>query len=65
MVTNDRYAVVAFIDEQATREMVTFELAAPLMAGHRYHMTFTFTSVLNDQLRGFYRSSYVENGVRK
>ncbi len=56
---------MAFIDEQQTLEMVTFVLGGYLKPGHRYRMSFTFTALLNDRLRGFYRSSYVENGVRK
>lgn len=45
--------------------MVTFRIGASLQAGHQYKIAFTFTSILNDYLQGFYRSSYVENGVTK
>ena len=54
-----------FYDEQSTREIVTIRTAGRLMAGKRYKISIDFVSNLNDELRGFYRSSYMENGVRK
>ncbi|EFX67144.1 hypothetical protein DAPPUDRAFT_203795 [Daphnia pulex] len=62
---NNPLAMVDFIDEQSTREIVTIRTAEKLMAGKRYKISMDFVSILNDELRGFYRSSYMENGVRK
>lgn len=64
--------------------MVTIQTGTTLTAGNKYQITIDFISVLNDELRGFYRynnrlinilniilyyifyrSSYMENGVRK
>ena len=47
-------------------EIVTIRLdSAPVVAGSQYLISMKFTAYLNDELRGFYRSSYVENGVTK
>ena len=54
-----------YFDEQKTREMITIRTIQPLVAGKQYKVSILFTSVLNDLLKGFYRSSYLENGVRK
>lgn len=45
--------------------MITFRTEESLQSGHKYKIAFKFTSILNDKLIGFYRSSYVENGVTK
>lgn len=58
-------AVSNFVDEQTTREIVTIQTASTLTAGKRYKISMDFISILNDELRGFYRSSYMENGVKK
>ncbi|KAI9561562.1 hypothetical protein GHT06_012521 [Daphnia sinensis] len=65
LTTNSPLAIVDFVDEQVTREIVTIKTATPLTAGNRYKISMDFTSILNDELRGFYRSSYMENGVKK
>jgi len=50
-------------------EFLIIELAlknkAKLRKGYNYTLSMTFTGRLNDELRGFYRSSYVEDGVEK
>lgn len=58
-------AVVGYIDEQITREIITIQTAAELLPGERFVISIKFTAVLNDQLHGFYRSSYLEDGNRK
>ena len=63
--SNSPVAVVNFNDEQATREIVTIQTAVELVAGQKYKISMNFLSTLNGELRGFYRSSYVEDGVRK
>lgn len=65
LATNSPLAITNFVDEQTTREIVTIKTAAQLTAGNRYKISMDFTSILNDEMRGFYRSSYMENGVRK
>lgn len=62
--TNSRLGV-KFYDEQLTREIITFEVTPPLVAGRQYKIVMYYEAILNDALRGFYRSSYVENGVTK
>ena len=63
--SNSPVAVVNFVDEQVTREIVTIQTAVELVAGQQYKISMSFLSTLNNELRGFYRSSYVEDGVKK
>lgn len=65
METNSPIALVRLIDEQKTREIITIQTAGKLIQGKHYKLSMDFVSILNDELRGFYRSSYVENGVTK
>ena len=62
---NSSVEVVNFVDEQATREIVTIQTAIELVVGQQYKISMSFVSTLNSDLRGFYRSSYMEDGVRK
>ena len=65
MGTNNIMEVDEFIDNQFNREMIEIRTKTALVEGNRYKISMDFTSYLNDKLRGFYRSSYMENGVRK
>ena len=65
MDINSSVEVVNFVDEQATREIVTIQTAIELVVGQQYKISMSFVSTLNSDLRGFYRSSYMEDGVRK
>lgn len=57
--TDTPVAIEGVIDEQYTREMITFQTASPgLQAGNEYKITMSFNSSINDELRGFYKSSY-------
>ncbi len=56
------------VDE--VHQMVIINIGTPhygtqLIAGSKYRITMNFISYLTDNLVGFYRSSYIENGVRK
>lgn len=57
--------MTGFIDEQNTREMITIQTEVQLEQGKKYKISMKFTSILNDQKSGFYRSSYQEGGVTK
>ncbi|XP_035520141.1 aminopeptidase Ey-like [Morone saxatilis] len=50
--------------QQVTQYLV-LQLDGKLMKGHRYHLYTEFTGELADDLGGFYRSEYMENGVKK
>jgi aminopeptidase N len=63
--TGNPITVANFIDEQSTREIITIQVSRSLTAGKPYKITMKFISILNALLAGFYRSSYVENGVTK
>ncbi|CAG9134640.1 unnamed protein product [Plutella xylostella] len=51
--------------EDAPRQFHTISLNETLKKGQRYVMNVTYTGILNDDLHGFYRSSYVEKNVTR
>ena len=65
MDTNSPMALREFTNEQSTRGMITITTADQLLPNMKYKITINYTSVLNNLSRGFYRSSYEENGVTK
>ncbi|XP_044048314.1 aminopeptidase N-like isoform X2 [Siniperca chuatsi] len=50
---------------QNVTQYLVLQLDGKLMKGHRYHLNTKFTGELADDLGGFYRSEYMENGVKK
>ncbi|XP_032798708.2 aminopeptidase N [Daphnia magna] len=62
---NIKWDVEKFYDEQNPREIITINLKKPLVVGSTYKISMKFISYLNEDLRGFYRSTYVENNVTK
>lgn len=57
--------VTKLIDDQATREIITIQTANQLEEGKSYKISMRFISLINDEKRGFFRSSYEEDGVIK
>ena len=47
------------------RQMVTIHLDFELVPQTRYKILLSYVAQLKDELRGFYRSSYEENGLTK
>lgn len=45
--------------------LYTLYTSTPLVPNIEYRLTFVYTGILSDDMRGFYRSSYVENQVTK
>lgn len=62
---NTPFVIDNLIDQQTEREIITINLKTPLTVGKTYKISMKFVSILNDELRGFYRSTYEENGVQK
>ena len=62
---NTQFEVNGVDDQQIQREIVTITLKKELVVGKTYKISMKFISYLNDELRGFYRSKYEENGVTK
>ena len=63
--TNQQLSVSNLV-EDADLGVVTISVSnGPLAQGSFYRISMKFTSYLNDELRGFYRSSYVDEGVTK
>lgn len=50
---------------QVLTQYLVLQLDGKLMKGHRYHLYTEFTGELADDLGGFYRSEYIEDGVKK
>jgi len=57
--------VDSFSDNQETRETISIGLADELEPEKQYKISMKFVSILNDDLEGFYRASYMENGIVK
>ncbi|XP_059049755.1 aminopeptidase N [Achroia grisella] len=51
--------------EDVPRQFCIITLAETLKAGQQYVLNITYTGILNDNLHGFYRSSYEEKNVTK
>ena len=62
---NTQFEVNGVDDQQIQREIVTITLKKELVVGEKYKISMKLISYLNDELRGFYRSKYEENGVTK
>lgn len=56
---------IANVEETKATEFLTVTTREQLVAGQQYRLEMNFTSYLNSELRGFYRSTYTENGVTK
>jgi len=52
-------------DASDDKNFLTIELDQPLKAFDTYDLEIAYTGSLNDDMEGFYRSSYVEAGVEK
>ncbi|KAI3371808.1 hypothetical protein L3Q82_024374, partial [Scortum barcoo] len=50
---------------QNVTQYLVLQLDGKLMKGHRYHLFSEFIGELADDLGGFYRSEYMEDGVKK
>lgn len=64
LATNQLVGLVD-ISEDKVRQFLIISTNVQLVAGRQYRLSMTFTSILNNELRGFYRSSYTENGTTK
>jgi aminopeptidase N len=54
-----------FSDKDDDRHFFTIELEQPLTAQNTYDVEITYIGHLNEDMEGFYRSSYMEGGVQK
>lgn len=57
--------IVNNITENMTTQKITLNLASPITPHVDYILIFYYIGHLNDAMNGFYRSSYVEDGVTK
>jgi aminopeptidase N len=56
---------ISNVVEDKIRQFLVVTTNVQLLSGRQYRLSLTFTSILNNELRGFYRSSYNENGSVK
>lgn len=56
--------VSGMIDDPVSQKR-TLTLTTPLRPNIEYLLTFNYVGYLNEEMNGFYRSYYVENGVTK
>lgn len=64
-VSTSQPVAISNVNEDKVREFLVVSTVVQLQAGKQYRLSMTFTSFLNSELRGFYRSSYNENGTLK
>lgn len=57
--------VVTGMSDDSVSQKRTLTLASPLRANIEYILTFIYVGYLNEEMNGFYRSYYVENGQTK
>ena len=63
--TNQQLSVSNLVENPDLGVVTILVSNGPLVQGSFYRISMKFTSYLNDELRGFYRSSYVDEGVTK
>ncbi|XP_014370444.2 aminopeptidase N [Papilio machaon] len=51
--------------EDVPRQFQILSLEEPLVVGKQYYLNISYTGILNDNLHGFYRSSYEEKKVKR
>lgn len=56
---------VGAITDNALTQKRTFQLTSALKPNQEYILTFNYIGYMNSDMNGFYRSSYMENGVLK
>nr|ATU82423.1 venom M1 protease [Lethocerus distinctifemur] len=66
LAANDLSATYKIVNQSYDEEeMYKLTLHKPLLAGGKYKLHMKFTSVLNDLLQGFYRSSYIDSATNE
>ena len=64
-LTTNQLVGISNVVEDKIRQFLVVTTNVQLLAGRQYRLSLTFASILNNELRGFYRSSYNENGAVK
>ncbi|KAJ8733133.1 hypothetical protein PYW08_001431 [Mythimna loreyi] len=62
---DDHLIYIVRMLEDAPRNFHILTLGSTLLVGRQYILSIKYTGLLNDNLHGFYRSSYEEKGVKK
>lgn len=62
---NGKGVVITRRTEESLRHFHILSVSEPLQVGKQYVLNITYTGILNDNLHGFYRSSYEYKGVKR
>lgn len=65
LIESRRVPIQSYIEDKTRQLLVIGTKNETLQVGKYYRLTIRFIGQLNDKLNGFYRASYVENGVTK
>lgn len=65
LIESRRVPVQSYIEDKTRQLLVIGTKNETLQVGKFYKLSIRFIGQLNDKLNGFYRASYVENGVKK
>lgn len=64
-ISTNQLVGITNVSEDKVRQFLVVTVNSQLLAGRQYRLSMIFTAVLNNELRGFYRSTYNENGKVK
>lgn len=64
-ITDGGDVLIDRMEEDAERQFLTIHLFENLVETSIYVLTMDFTGFVNDQQRGLFRMSYMEDGIKK
>ena len=65
LIESRRVAIQSYTEDKTRQLLVIGIKNDTLRVGKFYRLSINFISQLNDKLHGFYRASYVEEGVKR
>lgn len=60
-----RMSIQSYVEDKTRQLLIIGMKNETFQIGKFYRLTIQFHGMLNENLNGFYRSSYTENGVKK
>ena len=57
--------ILSYVEDKTRQLLIITMKSDTFQIGKFYRLTIQFHGILNENLNGFYRSSYMENGVKK
>ena len=65
VIESKRIGVQSYHEDKTRQLLIIGIKNYPLKVGKFYRLSISFIGQLNDRLNGFYRTSYIENGVKR